>query len=119
MYTETLGRWGTADLLIGLAYLARHDSNEQQLAAVAAQGRPFAEGLEGEARQAAVVCPPSPPKKKPTKKNKSTHGRCIWLVTKCFCVFLPPRVPHQELSLCLVGVLASDSQACKALLSCN
>lgn len=41
MYSESLGRWRTADLLIGLAYLARQDGQEHPVADIARQARPI------------------------------------------------------------------------------
>ena len=38
MYGETLGRWRTADLLIGLAYLARRENVEHPVADIARAG---------------------------------------------------------------------------------
>ncbi|KAK9793715.1 hypothetical protein WJX73_006410 [Symbiochloris irregularis] len=38
MYGETLGRWRTADLLIGLVYLARKEREEHPVADIAKQG---------------------------------------------------------------------------------
>lgn len=38
MYGETLGRWRTADLLIGLAYLARREREEHPVADIARCG---------------------------------------------------------------------------------
>ena len=38
MYGETLGRWRTADLLIGLAYLARRENVEHPVADIARTG---------------------------------------------------------------------------------
>ncbi len=47
MYSESLGRWRTADLLIGLAYLARRDGEEHPVADIASKAKPI--GLEGAA----------------------------------------------------------------------
>lgn len=44
MYGETLGRWRTADLLIGLAYLARREQQEHPVADIARHGRPLGTG---------------------------------------------------------------------------
>lgn len=55
MYGETLGRWRTADLLIGLAYLARQGGEEHPCADVAALGRPMGTGQGPEQRAAALV----------------------------------------------------------------
>jgi hypothetical protein len=40
MYTETLGRWHTVDLFVGLAYLSNKDSGGYAAADVAARGTP-------------------------------------------------------------------------------
>ncbi|KAA6418802.1 MAG: lipase class 3 family [Trebouxia sp. A1-2] len=40
MYSESLGRWRTADLLIGLAYLARREGQEHPVADIAAKAKP-------------------------------------------------------------------------------
>ena len=56
IYGETLGAWRTADLLIGLAYLARREPpGGGTLGDVAAAGRPYGMGLEGDAKEAAKV----------------------------------------------------------------
>lgn len=47
MYGETLGRWKTADLLIGLAYLARREGEAHPVADIAAQGQPFGRSTPG------------------------------------------------------------------------
>ncbi|GAB4813184.1 hypothetical protein N2152v2_000230 [Parachlorella kessleri] len=44
-YGETLGRWRTADLLIGLAYLSRKEAQEHPAADIARQARPLGEGM--------------------------------------------------------------------------
>lgn len=41
MYSESLGRWRTADLLIGLAYLARQEGQEHPVADIARQADPI------------------------------------------------------------------------------
>ena len=41
MYSESLGRWRTADLLIGLAYLARREGQEHPVADIAATAEPI------------------------------------------------------------------------------
>lgn len=41
MYSESLGRWRTADLLIGLAYLARQEGQEHPVADIARQAEPI------------------------------------------------------------------------------
>jgi hypothetical protein len=56
IYGETLGAWRTADLLIGLAYLARREPpGGETLGDIAAAGRPYGIGLEGEAKETAQV----------------------------------------------------------------
>lgn len=56
IYGETLGTWRTADLLIGLAYLARREPpGGETLGDIAAAGRTYGEGLEGDAKDAARV----------------------------------------------------------------
>ena len=44
MYSESLGRWRTADLLIGLAYLARREGQEHPVADIAARAQPIGKG---------------------------------------------------------------------------
>ena len=56
MYGETLGRWRSADLLIGLAFMARREVDERPVGDIAAQGLPFADGLHGHQRLEAQVC---------------------------------------------------------------
>ena len=53
-YGETLGRWRTADLLIGLVYLSRKEPEEHPVADIARLGTPFAAGLAGAERAAAL-----------------------------------------------------------------
>lgn len=48
MYGETLGRWRSADLLIGLAFMARREADDRPIGDIAAQGLPFADGLQGQ-----------------------------------------------------------------------
>ena len=55
MYGETLGRWRTADLLIGLAYLAKREGEGHPVADIAAQGRPIGEGASDEQRLVLLV----------------------------------------------------------------
>ena len=55
MYGETLGRWRSADLLIGLAYMARRELDYRPVADIAKQGVPFGWGLEGPQRASAKV----------------------------------------------------------------
>jgi hypothetical protein len=42
---ETLGRWHTADLFFGLAYLSQRDGTEHVAADIAAKAIPLASGL--------------------------------------------------------------------------
>ena len=55
MYNESLGRWRTADLLIGLAYLARQESANRAIADIAAAGELVGRGQSKEQRQSIVV----------------------------------------------------------------
>ena len=55
MYSESLGRWRTADLLIGLAYLARQDGQEHPVADIARQAKPIGSGQAGGAQQDILV----------------------------------------------------------------
>jgi hypothetical protein len=41
MYTETLGRWHTVDLFVGLAYLSHRASPEYAASDIAACGQPI------------------------------------------------------------------------------
>ncbi|KAK2079874.1 hypothetical protein QBZ16_002269 [Prototheca wickerhamii] len=52
-YSETLGRWGTADLLIGLTYLCRRDPAEHVNSEVALSGEVFGRGMDAAAVAAA------------------------------------------------------------------
>lgn len=54
MYGETLGKWRTADLLIGLAYLARRESDEHPCSHVAQRGTPLGHGMSVAECQAAL-----------------------------------------------------------------
>ncbi len=42
MYTETLGRWHTVDLFVGLAYLSNKEQAVWPAADIAAKGQPVA-----------------------------------------------------------------------------
>jgi hypothetical protein len=53
-HSETLGRWRTHDLLIGLVYLSRKNGEEHPVADIARQGRVYAADLVGAAREAAM-----------------------------------------------------------------
>lgn len=55
MYNESLGRWRTADLLIGLAYLARQETANRAIADIAAVGQLVGRGQGQEDRQRIVV----------------------------------------------------------------
>lgn len=55
MYGETLGRWRTADLLIGLAYLARREAQESPVADIAQAAAPLGRGASLEQRQLLAV----------------------------------------------------------------
>ena len=55
VYGETLGRWRSADLLIGLAYMAQREADERPIGDIAAQGLPFGDGLLGQPRAEAQV----------------------------------------------------------------
>ena len=54
-YGETLGRWRTADLLIGLAYLSRKEAQEHPAADIARQARPLGEGMSLEQLEESMV----------------------------------------------------------------
>ena len=56
MYGETLGRWRSADLLIGLTYMARRELDYRPVGDIAEQGVPYGWGLEGPQRASAKVC---------------------------------------------------------------
>ena len=53
MYSESLGRWRTADLLIGLAYLARREGQEHPVADIASKGKPI--GLDKKTQPSDVL----------------------------------------------------------------
>lgn len=55
MYSESLGRWRTADLLIGLAYLARREGQEHPVADIAATAEPIGLGHADASEQATVL----------------------------------------------------------------
>ena len=65
MYGETLGRWRTADLLIGLAYLAQRESDEHPCADIAEHGRMLGLGLSSADRAALAVHSSSAPASHP------------------------------------------------------
>lgn len=54
MYGETLGKWRTADLLIGLAYLARRESDQHPCSDVVRLGGPLGRGLSLEQCQSTL-----------------------------------------------------------------
>lgn len=55
VYHETLGRWHTVDLFVGLAYLANRDAVEYPAADIAAHGTPVSVDLSPGERAALVV----------------------------------------------------------------
>ena len=55
MYSESLGRWRTADLLIGLAYLARREGQEHPVADIAAKAQPIGKGHPDVPKQGDVL----------------------------------------------------------------
>ncbi len=55
MYSESLGRWRTADLLIGLAYLARREGQEHPVADIAAKAKPIGLGDVKPAHQTDIL----------------------------------------------------------------
>ena len=55
MYGETLGKWRTADLLIGLAYLAQKGTEEHPASDIAEHGEILGLGLPPAERQELVV----------------------------------------------------------------
>ena len=57
MYGETLGRWRTADLLIGLAYLARREREEHPIADIAGCGELIG-SRSGQTQRIVLVGPP-------------------------------------------------------------
>ena len=59
MYSESLGRWRTADLLIGLAYLARREGEEHPVADIAATAQPIGLGHAEPPEQLDVLVRPA------------------------------------------------------------
>ena len=55
MYNESLGRWRTADLLIGLAYLARQETAQQAVADIACTGHLVGQGKSKQERLEIIV----------------------------------------------------------------
>jgi hypothetical protein len=53
MYTETLGRWHTVDLFVGLAYLSHRQTAEYAAADIAAKGQPIS--VEADLTQSAQL----------------------------------------------------------------
>ncbi|KAL6784898.1 hypothetical protein ACKKBG_A01585 [Auxenochlorella protothecoides x Auxenochlorella symbiontica] len=53
-YSETLGRWGTADLLIGLTYLCRKNPPEHVTTDIARAGQPYGRGADTAAAAASL-----------------------------------------------------------------
>lgn len=56
LHGETLGRWRTADLLIGLVYLSQRGYGDSPAAHLATQGRVIGLDLDADARRSLVVC---------------------------------------------------------------
>ena len=54
-YGETFGRWRTVDLLIGLSYLCRKDTDEHPVADIARHGTVYALEATGAEREAALA----------------------------------------------------------------
>jgi hypothetical protein len=55
MYSETLGRWHTIDLFVGLAYLANREAAAYPAADIAAQGMALGKGLASSERLRLMV----------------------------------------------------------------
>lgn len=53
-YSETLGRWGTADLLIGLTYLCRKNPPEHVTTDIARAGQPYGRSADTAATAASL-----------------------------------------------------------------
>ena len=87
MYGETLGRWRSADLLIGLAYMARRELDYRPIADIAEQGTPFGWGLEGQNRTAAKVCAAMP------LMASCIPSKACRLASCCCCI---PRAAHHR-----------------------
>lgn len=79
MYGETLGKWRSADLLIGLAYLARKDAAEHPVADIAKLGLPAGLGLPLSQRLMLVVstsaCSGVPLPAPAGRRRKENRGR--------------------------------------------
>lgn len=56
MYNETLGRWHTVDLFVGLAYLSHRDTVEYPAADIAARGHPISINVNEANKPALLVC---------------------------------------------------------------
>ena len=87
MYGETLGRWRTADLLIGLAYLAKREGEGHPVADIAAQGRPIGEGASEEQRLVLLVSvySPLPEQAQAHVARAVVSGAVLGLVRECCC----------------------------------
>ena len=59
LHGETLGRWRTADLLIGLVYLSQRGYEDSPAADLASHGQVVGRNLDAGARRKLVVCAPS------------------------------------------------------------
>ena len=55
VYTESLGRWHTADLFIGLAYLSHREALEYPARDIALRGRPISFEQTPDATHALLV----------------------------------------------------------------
>lgn len=76
MYGETLGRWRTADLLIGLAYLAQRETDEHPVTDVAQHGEVMGQGLDRAGQAALVVCPSC---HRQGRTSLSELDSCLWI----------------------------------------
>ncbi len=59
MYTETLGRWHTVDLFIGLAYLSHREALEYPAQDIALRGRPVSQEQMPDSAHALLVGSPT------------------------------------------------------------
>ena len=95
MYSESLGRWRTADLLIGLAYLARQEGQEHPIADIARQADPIGLKHASTAQQDVLVSSPfsTPPCKLLPYQAKldglryrvTAHPACLLAWCSCPC----------------------------------
>lgn len=93
VYGETLGTWRAADLLIGLAYLARRDPpGGSVLQDIATAGTPYGAGLCGAERVQARVRAAARPG--PTVRSRASVRACT-----CSLLFFLPCAPHLPKSL--------------------